>query len=1029
MAYYDLISENDESTVVAEFEQEFFAAEAPYMSERNLEDQFVEQLRMQEYEYLRITTEEELIANLRKQLEELNGVCFNDSEWKRFFTTCIAKPNSGIVEKTRVIQEDPRFNFTFDNGDMKNIMLLDKQHIHQNQLQVMRQYTPTGGKAANRYDVTILVNGLPLVHVELKKPGVDIREAFNQIKRYNRESMWADSGLFEYVQIYVISNGTYTKYYSNTTRDLHLKEEDERAKKGQVVSNSFEFTSWWTDARNKRITMLEDFTKTFFAKHTILSILTRFCVFTVDNQLLAMRPYQIAATENILKRINVAYNNKQFGSIEAGGYIWHTTGSGKTLTSFKTSLLASKLPYIDKVLFVVDRKDLDYQTMREYDNFQKDAANSNTNVTILERQLNDPTCHIIITTIQKLSILVKRNKDMDVYNQHVVMIFDECHRSQFGEMHTAITKKFKKYYIFGFTGTPIFSDNANTTGKANLMTTKQVFGERLHTYTIINAISDQNVLPFHLEYVRTMREKEGIEDEAVEDIDRERIMHDPRYISNIVTYIIKNFAKKTKRNSTYQVKDQRLHGFNSIFATASIDAAKLYYSEFKRQMADVPENERLKVAMIYSYGANEEDSLDGELIDENPEDTSTLSQTDKDALQECIDDYNREFGCKFDLSANGFQSFYKDVSKRMKNREFDLLIVVNMFLTGFDAKTLNTLWVDKNLRMHGLLQAYSRTNRILNSVKNCGNIVCFRNLEQATNDALGLFGNPEANGVVLLKTFDEYYYEGYEDANGKHQPGYKEIVETLREEYPLPVGTDVMTEEAKKDFIKKYSYILKLYNILSTFDEFEGKELLGEQERQHYASAYLELYHQFRDKEKVDPENVNEDIAFEIELIKHDDISIDRILQMVQTYADDHMNDMTVIAKIRDFVDASPNLRNKRELIEQFIKGITSGSDVGESWADYIKQQKEEELNKIIEEEKLKPIETRNFMAMAFRNGFVSMSGVAFAQILPAVSRFSKDSKREEMRQRVFEKLCAYLEKYKDMSNHADEDFDESVSE
>lgn len=1029
MAYYDLISENDESTVVAEFEQGFFASEAPYMSERNLEDQFVEQLRMQEYEYLRITTEEELIANLRKQLEELNGVCFNDSEWKRFFTTCIAKPNSGIVEKTRVIQEDPRFNFTFDNGDMKNIMLLDKQHIHQNQLQVMRQYTPTGGKAANRYDVTILVNGLPLVHVELKKPGVDIREAFNQIKRYNRESMWADSGLFEYVQIYVISNGTYTKYYSNTTRDLHLKEEDERAKKGQVVSNSFEFTSWWTDARNKRITMLEDFTKTFFAKHTILSILTRFCVFTVDNQLLAMRPYQIAATEKILKCINVAYNNKLFGSIKAGGYIWHTTGSGKTLTSFKTSLLASKLPYIDKVLFVVDRKDLDYQTMREYDNFQKDAANSNTNVTILERQLNDPTCHIIITTIQKLSILVKRNKDMDVYNQHVVMIFDECHRSQFGEMHTAITKKFKKYYIFGFTGTPIFSDNANTTGRANLMTTKQVFGERLHTYTIINAISDQNVLPFHLEYVRTMREKEGIEDEAVEDIDRERIMRDPRYISNIVTYIIKNFAKKTKRNSTYQVKDQRLHGFNSIFATASIDAAKLYYSEFKRQMADVPENERLKVAMIYSYGANEEDSLDGELIDENPEDTSTLSQTDKDALQECIDDYNREFGCKFDLSTNGFQSFYKDVSKRMKNREFDLLIVVNMFLTGFDAKTLNTLWVDKNLRMHGLLQAYSRTNRILNSVKNCGNIVCFRNLEQATNDALGLFGNPEANGVVLLKTFDEYYYEGYEDANGKHQPGYKEIVETLREEYPLPVGTDVMTEEAKKDFIKKYSYILKLYNILSTFDEFEGKELLGEQERQHYASAYLELYHQFRDKEKVDPENVNEDIAFEIELIKHDDISIDRILQMVQTYADDHMNDMTVIAKIRDFVDASPNLRNKRELIEQFIKGITSGSDVGESWADYIKQQKEEELNKIIEEEKLKPIETRNFMAMAFRNGFVSMSGVAFAQILPAVSRFSKDSKREKMRQRVFEKLCAYLEKYKDMSNHADEDFDESVSE
>ena len=1019
---YDLLSENDESTVVSEFEQGFFAAEASYMSEKNLEDQFVAQLGMQEYEFLPVSTEEELIVNLRKQLELLNGVSFTDSEWKRFFSTNIAKPNTGIVEKTRVIQEDPRFNFTFDNGDMKNIMLLDKQNIHQNRLQVMRQYTPTGGKAKNRYDVTILVNGLPLVHVELKKPGVDIREAFNQIKRYNRESFWADSGLFEYVQIYVISNGTYTKYYSNTTRDLHFNEEDERAKKGQVVSNSFEFTSWWTDARNKRIMMLEDFTKTFFAKHTILSILTRFCVFTVDNQLLVMRPYQIAATEKILKRIKVAYNNKRYGSIDAGGYIWHTTGSGKTLTSFKTSLLASKLSYIDKVLFVVDRKDLDYQTMREYDNFQKDAANSNTNVAVLERQLNDPTCHIIITTIQKLSILVKRSKDMEVYGQHVVMIFDECHRSQFGEMHSAITKKFKKYYIFGFTGTPIFSDNANTTGKANLMTTQQVFGERLHTYTIINAISDQNVLPFHLEYIRTMREKDGVEDAAVEDIDRERIMRDPKYISNIVTYIIKNFGKKTKRNSSYQMKDQRLHGFNSIFATASIDAAKLYYSEFKRQMAYVPEEHRLKVAMIYSYGANDVDPLEGELIDENPEDTSILSQSDKDALQECIDDYNQMFKKNYDLSSKGFQSYYKDVSERMKNRDLDLLIVVNMFLTGFDAKTLNTLWVDKNLKMHGLLQAYSRTNRILNSVKNCGNIICFRNMEQATNDAIGLFGNSDAHGVVLLKTFEEYYYEGYDDDKGNHQPAYKEMVETLRKDYPLPVGTDAMSEEAKKDFIRKYSYIMKLYNILSTFDAFEGKELLGEQERQHYASAYIELYYEFKNMKKGEAENVNDDIAFEMELIKQDEISIDRILYLIQEYAKEHMSDMEVIAKIRNAVNASPDLRNKKDLIEQFLKGVTAGSDVGDAWAEYIKQQKDEELQKIIEEEHLKTIETRNFMGMAFRNGFVSISGTAFAQMLPAVSRFSKDSKREEMRQRVYEKLCAYLEKYKDLSNPSDED-------
>ena len=1013
---YDLISENDESTVVTEFENSYMVAERPYMSEKNLEDQFVAQLQTQEYEYVRFTAEAELVDNLRKQLELLNGITFNESEWKRFFTTNIAKPNAGIIEKTRIIQEDPRFNFTFDNGDMKNIMLLDKANIHENRLQVMRQYTPTGGHAANRYDVTILVNGLPLVHVELKKPGVDIREAFNQIKRYNRESMWADSGLFEYVQIYVISNGTYTKYYSNTTRDLHLKEEDERQKKGQVVSNSFEFTSWWTDTKNKKIMMLEDFTSTFFAKHTILNILTKFCVFTVDKTLMVMRPYQIAATEKILNQIKVAYNNKKYGTIDAGGYIWHTTGSGKTLTSFKTSLLASKLSYIDKVLFVVDRKDLDYQTMKEYDNFQKDCANSNTNVSVLEKQLNDPTCHIIITTIQKLSILVNRKKDMDVFNQHVVMIFDECHRSQFGEMHTAIIKKFKKYYIFGFTGTPIFADNANTSGKADLMTTNQVFGEKLHTYTIINAINDKNVLPFHLEYISTMREKEGIADEAVNDIDRERIMRDPKYISNIVTYIIKHFGQKTKRNSTYQVKDQRLHGFNSIFATASIDAAKLYYKEFKRQMEYVPEGHRLKVAMIYSYGANGEDPLDGEIYDENPDDTGALSLTDKEALQECIDDYNKEFGCNFDLSSNGFQSFYKDVSKKMKNRELDLLIVVNMFLTGFDAKTLNTLWVDKNLKMHGLIQAYSRTNRILNSVKTFGNIICFRNLEQATNDAIGLFGNADATGVVLLKTFDEYYF-GYTDEEGKYHEGYKEMVEKLLQMFPI--GQEIIGDDAKKEFIKMYSYIMKLFNILSTFDTFEGNEMLGEQDRQHYASTYIELYHEFKNMQKGDAEDVNGDIVFEMELIKQDEISIDRILWLIQEYAKDHMMDKEIVVKIKNAINASPDLRGKKELIEKFIDGITPESEVDDAWAEYIRQQKEEELQKIITEEKLKPIETHNFMDMAFRNGFITTSGTAFAQILPATSRFAKNNNREAMRQRVYEKLCAYLDKYKDLGNNA----------
>lgn len=1017
--YYDLIAENDESTVVAQFEDTYMVGERSYVSEKKLEDQLIHQLETQQYEFVPVTNEDDLIKNLRGQLEKLNKVVFNDAEWKRFFAENIAKPNAGIVEKTRIIQEDPRFTFTFDNGKMANIMLLDKKNIHENTLQVMRQYTPTGGDNANRYDVTILVNGLPMVHVELKRPGVDIREAFNQIKRYNRDSFWADNGLFEYVQIYVISNGTYTKYYSNTTRDLRLKEEDEKQKKGQVVSNSFEFTSWWTDSKNKKITMLGDFTSTFFAKNTLLNILTRFCVFTVDKNLMVMRPYQIAATEKILNRIKMAYNQKKQGTIEAGGYIWHTTGSGKTLTSFKTSILASQLPFVNKVLFVVDRKDLDYQTMREYDNFQKDAANSNTNVAVLERQLNDPTCKIIITTLQKLSILVNRNANLDVYNQNVVMIFDECHRSQFGEMHYVITKKFKKYYIFGFTGTPIFADNVSSSGRANLSTTKDVFGEKLHTYTIINAIQDKNVLPFHIEYISTMREKEGMIDEMISDIDREKIIHDPRYISNIVSYIINNFAKKTKRNSTYQMKQQRLRGFNSIFATSSIDMAKLYYAEFQRQMQDLPEEKRLKVAMIYSYGANAEDPLDGEIYDENPEDTATLNITDQEALQRCIQDYNKMFGCNFSTAARDFQAFYKDVSKRMKNRELDLLIVVNMFLTGFDAKTLNTLWVDKNLKMHGLIQAYSRTNRILNSVKTAGNIICFRNLEQATNDAIGLFGNENATGIVLLRTFEEYYY-GYTDAQGHSHEGYANAVAKLLEEFPIT--GELVGEQSKKNFVKLYSYIIRLNNILSTFDAFEGQEILSEEDRQHYASIYIEIYNELKPEKKGEAEDVNDDIVFEMELIKQDEISIDRILCLIAEYAKGHMQDKEIVAKINSAIGSSPELRNKKTLIEQFIAHLTAGNEVEDAWPKYIAEQKALELQQIIDEESLKPIETKNFMERAFRQGFISMTGTAFAQILPAMSRFAKNSVREKKRRDVFEKLSAYLEKYKDINVPDDEE-------
>jgi len=725
---YDLLSENTESTVVSEY-QPILRTETTYQTEADLEKAFIEQLQAQAYEYLPIKSENDLIANLRKQLELLNNYRFSDTEWEQFFNSKIANRNYGIEEKTAIIQEDYIQLLQCDDGAMKNIYLIDKDNIHNNRLQVINQYSSTSPfvstpetdaaheysnsaaelSRSHRYDVTILVNGLPLVHVELKKRGVDLKEAFNQIERYSRESFWAGTGLFEYVQLFVISNGTHTKYYSNTTRFTHIKEATSGAPaKGKRSSNSFEFTSWWADAANRPIPDLIDFTSTFFAKHTLLNLLTKYCVFTADRLLLVMRPYQIVATERILGKINVANNYKIFSSPRAGGYIWHTTGSGKTLTSFKTALLASKLPYIDKVLFVVDRKDLDYQTMKEYDRFEKGAANSNTSTVELKKQLEDPEARIIITTIQKLSILIKKHKNLPAFNRHCVIIFDECHRSQFGDMHAAITKSFKKYHLFGFTGTPIMAKNlAGNAIRPDLMTTDQVFGERLHTYTVVDAIRDKNVLPFRVDYVSTMREQENIADAKVWDIDRERILLAPKRIDNIVKYILEHFDQKTKRNTYYRLRERRLAGFNSILATASIDAAKRYYAEFKKQMADLPSDKQLKVALIYSFNVNEDEpKVEGLIDEENPEDTSKLDQSSRDFLEAAIQDYNRLFKTNFDTSSDKFQNYYKDVSQRLKDREIDLLIVVNMFLTGFDATTLNTLWVDKNLRLHGLMQAF-----------------------------------------------------------------------------------------------------------------------------------------------------------------------------------------------------------------------------------------------------------------------------------------------------------------------------------
>jgi type I restriction enzyme, R subunit len=806
---YNIVAQNPQSTVVAEYTPVYRIATA-YQSEAELERAFMAQLQEQGYAYLPIHAEADLVGNLRQQLETLNDFRFSQAEWERFFTGEIANPNQSIAEKTATIQEDYIKNLQRDDGTVKNIYLLRKDNIHENSLQVINQYATAEGHRANRYDVTILVNGLPLVHIELKRRGVAIQEAFNQINRYQRESFWAGSGLFEYTQIFVISNGTHTKYYSNTTRAEHIKESAPgRAKKGKRSGNSFEFTSWWADAANRPITDLVDFAKTFFAKQTLLNILTRYCVFTSDQQLLVLRPYQIAATEKILNKIAISVNYKKVGTLAAGGYIWHTTGSGKTLTSFKTAQLASQLPYVDKVLFVVDRKDLDYQTMREYDKFQKGAANSNSSTAVLKKQLEDANARIIITTIQKLDRFVGRNKGHTIFDGHIVLIFDECHRSQFGEMHTAITKAFKNYHLFGFTGTPIFAANASAGGRPNLKTTAQAFGDKLHTYTIVDAIADRNVLPFKVDYVSTAREAENIEDKKVRDIDREAALAAPERLANIVGYIRDHFDQKTKRNSFYQLKERRLAGFNAILAVASIEAAKKYYAEFQKQLANAPSDQKLKIALIYSFGANEAE-IDG-VIDENSEDTSGLDQSSRDFLERAIQDYNGMFGTSFDTSADKFQNYYKDVSLRVKNREVDILLVVNMFLTGFDAPTLNTLWVDKNLRLHGLLQAFSRTNRILNTVKTFGNIVCFRNLEKATNESIALFGDKEASGIVLLKSYGEYYH-GYEDGE-KEVRGYASLVDELLTRFPI--GERLISEQEQKDFIRLYGAILRVARRLS----------------------------------------------------------------------------------------------------------------------------------------------------------------------------------------------------------------------
>ncbi len=1005
---YNLVAQSSESTVVAEYLRDTnMVRDAGYQSEAALESAFVKQLESQAYERLNIKSEEDLIQNLRKQLEKLNNYNFSDSEWARFFAAELANPNQSIIEKTATIQEDHIKNLTRDDGQVKNIYLINKENIHGNYLQVINQYATDDGQRSNRYDVTILVNGLPLVHIELKRRGVPIQEAFNQINRYNKESFWASSGLFEYIQIFVISNGTYTKYYSNTTRATHIKEGAEGSnKRGKRTSNSFEFTSWWADATNRPITDLVGFTKTFFAKHTILNLLTKYCVFTTDRLLLVMRPYQIVATERIVSRIEISTNYKKLGTVEAGGYIWHTTGSGKTLTSFKTAQIVSKMPEIQKVIFVVDRKDLDYQTMLEYDKFEKGAANSNTSTSILTKQLSNPSAKIIVTTIQKLDRFISKNKDHLIFDGHVVLIFDECHRSQFGDMHAAITKAFKNYHLFGFTGTPIFAINSSSGGRPDFKTTIQAFGDQLHTYTIVDAIADKNVLPFKVDYISTIKEAENIEDKKVNDIDREAILSAPERISNVVKYIREHFDQKTKRNSYYKIKDRRYAGFNSIFAVSSIEVAKKYYAEFQKQLVNLPSDKQLKVATIYSFGVNDEDA-DG-MIDENSEDTTGLDISSRDFLESAITDYNRMFGTSYDTSADKFQNYYKDVSKRVKNREVDILIVVNMFLTGFDATTLNTLWVDKNLRLHGLLQAYSRTNRILNSVKTFGNIVCFRNLEKATNESIALFGDKEASGIVLLKAYGDYYY-GYEDG-GKEIRGYESLIGELLKRFP--VGERIIGEQNQKDFVKLYGAILRVRNILTTFDEFAGNEILSDRDVQDYHSAYIDIYNEFRKGNNAEKENVNEDLIFEMELIKQVDINIDYIIELIKKYHEDHTKNKELLLDINKAIDSSVELRNKKDLINQFIESLDIHSVVDNDWQKFVEGKKVEELEKIITNENLDHDATYAFIKNAFQSGAVVTTGTSISKILPPVSRFSPTGERSKLRENVIDKLTKFFERF-----------------
>lgn len=1025
MSTYKPIMVDESRTVVGEYSSTR-ARSGAYQSEEALERELIEILQGQGYEYARITNAEEMKNNLRKQLERLNDRRFtNDEEWNAFFAQKIANQNMKIVDKTAIIQESPIIDFTDSNNQTCNIKLFDKRNPHNNVLQVINQYVAHGEDKVNRYDVTILVNGLPLVHVELKRRGVALKEAFNQIARYQNETFCQEDKLYDYVQIFVISNGTETKYYSNTTRDLALQEQKGAKKTGPKRSTAtFEFTSYWADATNKPILDLVDFAQTFFTRNTLLNVLAKYCVFTAERKLLAMRPYQIVAAERIIERIVMSGNRGVTSGTDAGGYIWHTTGSGKTLTSFKTAQLACQLDGIDKVFFVVDRRDLDIQTIREYDKFDKGCVEQTKSTKGLTRQIdgrkkkeNGEVFRLIVTTIQQLQTFVKNHQKSGhpIFNKRVVFIFDECHRSQFGTMRRDIEKAFKKKHLFGFTGTPIFAQNASGSA-SSLGTTEQSFGDKLHAYTIVDAIRDGNVLPFKVDYVNTVKSKNGVDfDKLVEGIDTKGVLNHPERIEKVVEYVLTNFDRKTKAKETFllnvgekNVVEPR-RSFNSIFATDSKEAAQAYYNAFKKQLG--PRfGTSFKVATIFS-GASQEASNDatGLLDDEDAESAETLSANSKEFLAQAVRDYNQAFGTNFTTDDKAFYNYYKNVSQKMRDGDINVLIVVGMFLTGFDAPCLNTLWVDKHLRLHGLLQAFSRTNRILNSVKTYGNIVCFRNLQKEVDESIALFGNRDACGIVLLRSFHDYYY-GYEDENGKHTLGYVERVTAFQEQFQP--GEKPLGEKQERDFIEQFGAILRLRNILTAFDEFDDPILPID--LQDYTGVYNDLHDKYR--KKIKKEHIVDDLVFEMELVEQIEVSIDYILNLVREYKQNNLEDKDLRKKIDSAIKSSPDLRAKGDLIQQFLDDLNSVANVDKDWSEFVAKKKNEELDALIAEEKLKPDRTRRFLENAFNAGEVDTNGMIVDDLLPPVRRFGRNKEggenRKEKKERVIDKLREFFRRF-----------------